>query len=242
MNAAGNAIWRGGFEPFGADFTVPSAQTSGIFLRLPGQWWDELFDSSTLGAQQFQNLFRWYSPELGRFLSSDTAKRTGAASDLLVAYSLNRPLRLSDPSGAIVGGVDPSIRRFLACALKDPGFKTFWTWMDEDSNVWNVSRSACPRSGIDSSCWTRPGFFGLDPGEVHLAPASGSCRDVVEDLIHEVAEAYANQHLGLSTNALLHPEVPRDPQPGETYASPAHNFAAVADNAAASACCGCGND
>ena len=242
MNAAGNAIWRGGFEPFGADFTVPSAQTSGIFLRLPGQWWDELFDSSTLGAQQFQNLFRWYSPELGRFLSSDPAKRTGAASDLLVAYSLNRPLRLSDPSGAIVGGVDPSIRRFLACALKDPGFKTFWTWMDEDSNVWNVSRSACPRSGIDSSCWTRPGFFGLDPGEVHLAPASGSCRDVVEDLIHEVAEAYANQHLGLSTNALLHPEVPRDPQPGETYASPAHNFAAVADNAAASACCGCGND
>jgi hypothetical protein len=144
-----------------------------------------------------------------------------------------------DPLGLIVGGVDPMVRPYLACALKNEAFSGYWQWMDSDDDVWNVTFSKCSARGLDSSCWTPPTFFGLNPGEIHLDPQSRTCKDVVEDLVHEVAEAYANKKLGLSTNALLHAEAPVDPVPGEKLASPAHNHAARADNIAGDICCEC---
>jgi hypothetical protein len=130
----------------------------------------------------------------------------------------------------IVGGVDPELKPFLDCALKDPQFQKHWKWLDDDTNVWNTTFSRCPTGGVDSSCWEPPGFFGLDPGEVHLDPQSRACVDVVEDLMHEVAEAYAKRKLGKSTNALIFGERPADPLPGESIASPAHNYAALTDS------------
>jgi len=123
MNAAGNAIWRGGFEPFGADFTVPSAQTSGIFLRLPGQWWDGLFDASTLGAQQYQNLYRWYSPSGGSYARVDPLRVRAARQPYLYAYQ--RPAELVDRTGlqpalgtaTPEGGCCPSNQDCCASAL-----------------------------------------------------------------------------------------------------------------------------
>ncbi len=52
--------WSGGFEPFGRDFATPSAQSSGIFLRLPGQWDDPAWGNSKLSSGLYYNLNRFY--------------------------------------------------------------------------------------------------------------------------------------------------------------------------------------
>jgi hypothetical protein len=70
-NGAQASIWHGGFEPFGAEFTTPSASSAGVFLRLPGQWDDTYWSDATLGASLFYNVRRWYEPLTGRYVRAD---------------------------------------------------------------------------------------------------------------------------------------------------------------------------
>jgi RHS repeat-associated protein len=93
---AATASWSGGFEPFGRDFTTPSAQSVGIFLRLPGQWDDTAWDNMHLSSGLFYNVNRWFQPALGRYTVSDPAVWALAAS---YAYVDDRPLSFIDPSG-----------------------------------------------------------------------------------------------------------------------------------------------
>ena len=60
-NSGGGLIWGGGFEPFGADYqagTPASAQEHGIFLRLPGQWDNDTWQDTALGASVYYNVYR----------------------------------------------------------------------------------------------------------------------------------------------------------------------------------------
>jgi RHS repeat-associated protein len=91
------ASWSGGFEPFGRDFTSPSAQGSGIFLRLPGQWDDLVWDNSKLSSSQFYNVNRWYEPGTGRYTQADPLGLL-AGPDAYV-YANASPLQTSDPTG-----------------------------------------------------------------------------------------------------------------------------------------------
>jgi len=101
MNETGAAVWSGGFEPFGEDYTAsPSAQDAGVFLRLPGQWWDALFEDSTLGALQSQNLHRWYESTIGRYSSPDPLAQFLPVPRLF-AYVDSNPLSAADPSGLV---------------------------------------------------------------------------------------------------------------------------------------------
>jgi RHS repeat-associated protein len=97
MNSTGSVVWSGGFEPFGGEFTVPSAEASGVFLRLPGQWEDPLFDPSTLGVNLFYNLHRWYEPGTGRYISADPLGLWSG--EPLYLYSLGNPVAFWDPLG-----------------------------------------------------------------------------------------------------------------------------------------------
>jgi RHS repeat-associated protein len=112
------AAWSGGFEPFGRDFTTPSAQSSGIFLRLPGQWDDIAWNKTQLDSGLYYNVSRWYDPTVGRYATPDNyhastnlsltpglgrlpsraplAEVTGTN---LYEYSLNNPVDLVDPDG-----------------------------------------------------------------------------------------------------------------------------------------------
>ncbi|HLX07549.1 MAG TPA: RHS repeat-associated core domain-containing protein, partial [Thermoanaerobaculia bacterium] len=94
---AGVATWSGGFEPFGRDFTTPSAQNSGIFLRLPGQWDDTAWDNSHLSSSLYYNLNRWYEPLPGRYDASDPFDQ--AFVPAYYKYAAARPLTLIDPTG-----------------------------------------------------------------------------------------------------------------------------------------------
>jgi RHS repeat-associated protein len=93
-DSSGAASWAGGVEPFGKTWTAgtdnpdPEPSTVGglhstaasvlgrlssekIFLRYPGQWTSDAF--RVTGAQQeiYYNLYRWYEPATGRYISPD---------------------------------------------------------------------------------------------------------------------------------------------------------------------------
>jgi RHS repeat-associated protein len=110
-SGAATASWSGGFEPFGRDFTTPSAQFSGIFLRLPGQWDDTVWDSMHLISGLYYNVNRWLDTATGRYSQADPYKRGGRSE--LFSYTNNDPLRATDPLGLFQ--VDNS------CACNPPG-------------------------------------------------------------------------------------------------------------------------
>jgi RHS repeat-associated protein len=78
-SAAGLATWSGGFEPFGRDYTTPSAQHAGIFLRLPGQWDDSGWDSGQGTSGLYYNVNRWYDPGIARYLTPDPLVAAGTS-------------------------------------------------------------------------------------------------------------------------------------------------------------------
>jgi RHS repeat-associated protein len=114
---AGTATWSGGFEPFGKDFTTPSAQSTGIFLRLSGQWDDTVWNkNSRLSSGLYYNLNRWYEPASSRYLAPDPVDQGRRVS--VYAYALSRPTRLKDPLGLFT--IDPSCDG-LRCKPTDVG-------------------------------------------------------------------------------------------------------------------------
>ncbi|MFL6260854.1 MAG: RHS repeat domain-containing protein [Thermoanaerobaculia bacterium] len=98
-NAAGAAVWQGGFEPFGEDWN--GAQASGVFLRFPGQWEDPTWDNPGLASGLYQNVHRWYQPDTGRYERPDPLSYSGSQLNLF-AYADDNPLLLTDPLGLAV--------------------------------------------------------------------------------------------------------------------------------------------
>ncbi len=96
-SSAGVSLWQGGFEPFGAGFTTPTAGSAGVFLRFPGQWDDGYWADATLGGAVYYNLHRWYEPGTGRYTAVDPIP--GAVNDF--AYTDSRPVTLIDPLGLV---------------------------------------------------------------------------------------------------------------------------------------------
>jgi hypothetical protein len=70
----GNAVWAGGFEPFGKDHqagTSAGASENGVFLRFPGQWADPSWEDATLGGELYYNLHRWHETGTSRYTRPD---------------------------------------------------------------------------------------------------------------------------------------------------------------------------
>ncbi len=107
LTTAGAQHWIGGFEPFGRDHQQGGAQDSlakGIFLRMPGQWDDSLFNGATLGDDVYFNLYRWYEPQTGRYTRVDPLGRKGDPNPL--AYVHSRPTFFVDPLGLVTSKAD----------------------------------------------------------------------------------------------------------------------------------------
>jgi RHS repeat-associated protein len=114
-------IWSGGFEPFGRDFTSPSAQDSGICLRLPGQWSDQAWSNSS-NSGTYYNLKRWYDLSSGRYLSADPFGILPGPNQF--AYTKANPVNNSDQLGldtfdckiSLGGGRNPNTKcDFFLC-------------------------------------------------------------------------------------------------------------------------------
>lgn len=101
--------WRWDQDPFGTQITAQNPQGLGTFvfnLRYPGQY----FDSET---GTFQNYFRDYDPQVGRYVESDPIGLQAGVNTY--TYVSDNPLSRTDPSGlapnpaeaACVGGPNP---------------------------------------------------------------------------------------------------------------------------------------
>ena len=88
-------VWQGGFEPFGLDYTNASA--SGVFLRLPGQWDDDVWQLSAAQNALSENLQRWYQPNVGSYSRPDPLGLRGDPHPY--QYGLGNPLSFFDPFG-----------------------------------------------------------------------------------------------------------------------------------------------
>lgn len=87
-NINGNIVWQGRYTAF-AEVTEPISIVKNRH-RLPGQY----FDSET---EEHYNFFRFFSPSIGRYLTSDPIGIRGSLN--LYAYALNNPIRYIDPLG-----------------------------------------------------------------------------------------------------------------------------------------------
>jgi len=87
----------GGFEPFGADYS--GASDAGVFLRFPGQWDDEAWAESGVGAEAVYNLHRWYRSGTGRYTRVDPAVTVSSTETSIFNYVSGNPLLYFDPLG-----------------------------------------------------------------------------------------------------------------------------------------------
>lgn len=94
-NDSGGEVWEGGFEPFGEDWN--GASGAGVFLRFPGQWVDEVWQSGGDGLRN--NVHRWYDPGWGRYTQPDPIGLLGG--DNLYLYVGGNPITSVDPTGLV---------------------------------------------------------------------------------------------------------------------------------------------
>ena len=91
-DASGTVVWRAEYEPYGRIWAMRVGSTASQPLRLPGQE-----DNGDL----YYNIFRWYRPEWGRYVSVDAAFPKVEHTEGWATYSYVRdqPLKLIDGSG-----------------------------------------------------------------------------------------------------------------------------------------------
>jgi RHS repeat-associated protein len=101
-DSQGFTLWEGGFEPFGRDWrelTGESAKGKGLYLRLPGQWEDGLWEAASLGAPGYYNVHRWYEPTTGRYSRPDPNLEGFNLELNQYGYGVSNPLRYADTNG-----------------------------------------------------------------------------------------------------------------------------------------------
>jgi RHS repeat-associated protein len=116
-NLSGNDHWAGPLEPFGKDF-FQLAQSSDVFLRLPGQWDDPIWQNPTAGAGIYYNVHRWYETGTARYITKDPVASLLVSAGLPplgggrldeYLYVRQRPSFLKDPLGLLpILGPTPS--------------------------------------------------------------------------------------------------------------------------------------
>ncbi|MFN7941843.1 MAG: RHS repeat-associated core domain-containing protein [Thermoanaerobaculia bacterium] len=167
LTSAGALDWFGGFEPFGTDWQKGGAQdsiTKGVFLRMPGQWTDSIWDISTSGIQLHYNLNRWYEQQSGRYTRVDPLGRWGDRHPF--GYARSTSTRFVDPLGLDTAGCDvgPEARAKIhsltglevpfdspcvlkCCAYHDACYNTFGC----DQHSWLQPQTQC-NPALCSSC------------------------------------------------------------------------------------------
>jgi RHS repeat-associated protein len=209
-DGSGSSVWEGGFEPFGRDWLEgrpDGAQESGVFLRFPGQWFDDTWADPSLGAEVVHNVNRWYEFGTGRYSRVDPAfqEQLPAIESVTVhpyEYAEANPLANFDPSGLVtlpLGEVSKRCgrkwERALAIALSKAsniecsGFFDCYLQADLSELLAGgqplVERHAPSRRSAVAQvrCAGHPGVIRWEPRRF----CQGSARTRASQLIHELA-------------------------------------------------------
>ena len=153
-DAAGAAVWSGGFEPFGGDWN--GAQQAGVFLRYPGEWEDETWQNPGLDSG-LDSGRRWVDSETGRFTQPDAAM-----------YYLSGPLvsTLLAPSPAGLPRDSLSAAAFLLRPFLPPALdaravngsvfaKTVCDGCNGFKWVWVVDKDHMPKESCGRDCFVK---------------------------------------------------------------------------------------
>jgi RHS repeat-associated protein len=89
INDRGEVVWSATLAPYGRMEATPNANRVANPVRLPGQYHDE-------ETGLFYNLYRYYSPHLGRYLTQDPIDLVGGVNQY--GYTPN-PIGWADPLG-----------------------------------------------------------------------------------------------------------------------------------------------
>jgi len=81
-------VWQADYEPFGQATVTTGTITNN--LRFPGQYFDQ-------ETNLHYNMFRYYSPDVGRYVTSDPIGLVGGLNTY--SYALQNPTRFTDPKG-----------------------------------------------------------------------------------------------------------------------------------------------
>ena len=111
-------LWTNRFEPFGTDpwaGTSLGALENEMYLRFPGQWEDPVWQAAMLGAEGYYNVYRWYTPAVGRYSRPDPSP-LGRNSASEYAFVNNSPITYFDPLG------------LLSCGCNDDCPSGEWTY------------------------------------------------------------------------------------------------------------------
>jgi RHS repeat-associated protein len=85
----GNEVWRSSYDPFGRA-TIDAASTFELNVRFPSQYFDQ-------ETGLHYNYFRYYDPEIDRYLTSDPIGLAGGINPYL--YAEANPIKNIDPLG-----------------------------------------------------------------------------------------------------------------------------------------------
>lgn len=93
---------------------------NGIYLRLPGQWQDEVWSEATSGAGVYHNVHRWYVPGLGLYTRSDPlgVLAEQGISTAPYVFARGNPVRFVDPLGLYTAQGNPRFKREVADAMR----------------------------------------------------------------------------------------------------------------------------
>lgn len=132
-DSTGTPYWRAEYEPFGAVFSLRTADQHQS-LRLPGQEAEQFNLGSNGLTMKSYNIFRWYQPWWGLYAEWDPIGRVKPAAFPYV-YGNDNPLRFTDPKGLDTAGCTvPNWLQPLAeltpcfrtcCALHDKCYDRF---------------------------------------------------------------------------------------------------------------------
>ena len=153
-DASGAAVWSGGFEPFGGDWS--GAQQAGVFLRYPGDWADETWQNSGLDSGLDAGL-RWADSETGRYTQPDIAMYYGngpLVSTLLAPLPAGLP---RDPLSAAASLLRPFASPGLdARAVNGSVFaKTTCDGCGGFKWVWTVGKDQKPKESCGRDCFEK---------------------------------------------------------------------------------------
>ncbi|MCP3675369.1 MAG: hypothetical protein GY829_12965, partial [Gammaproteobacteria bacterium] len=87
-NEAGQVVWQWESEAFGN--ALPQSSGIAVNLRFPGQYYDA-------GTGLYYNYFRYYDPEVGRYITSDPIGLQGGLNTY--GYVGGNPINVIDPTG-----------------------------------------------------------------------------------------------------------------------------------------------
>lgn len=189
----GLSQWVGGFEPFGRDFTIPSAASQGIFLRLPGQWNDGLWNDGSLGTELYYNVHRFYEQQTARYGRYDPIGLLPPERNSLnpYRYAQANPLGFFDALGLDSNTDDSGVQDCMFCIFFKAGYgfsnteEGFWLTCDGGKlgcQIWPATARQGNSSRSSTSSSPRPpnacGIFHTHPRQKPGEPSSCEGCDV----------------------------------------------------------------